>query len=81
MHRKQFTFYRSYRDALIKVSKKDRLAIYDALIDFALDGYMDAELTEKQQTYFELILPSLTTGRSKAFASLVGKGYRPDEED
>ena len=36
--RGQFTFYRSYWEALRELPKKDRLPILDALIAYALDG-------------------------------------------
>ena len=70
MQRKQFTFYRSYRDALRKLSKTNRLALYDAIIDYGLDGEVNTPLNEQQQAFFQLMEPSLSTGRRKAIAAL-----------
>ena len=80
MKRKQFTFYRSYRDGIRKLKKMDRLAIYEAIFDFALDGFVDNPLNERQEAYFQLILPGLINGRSKAMASLLGKHTGPAED-
>lgn len=41
--RDSFVFYRSFHNALSKLSDADRLAAYDALVEYGLDGLEDAE--------------------------------------
>ena len=42
MKRDSFVFYRSFKDALRNLNNKDRLAAYDALTDYGLDGISEA---------------------------------------
>lgn len=42
MKRDSFVFYRSFADALRNLSAKDRLAAYDALVNYGLEGETDA---------------------------------------
>ena len=81
MRRKQFTFYRSYRDSMRMMNKADRLALYEAIIDFALDGYVEGELTKKQEAIFMLIVPNLITARRKAMKAVSEntEGLDPDD--
>lgn len=64
--RGQFTFYRSYWEALRELPNKDRLPILDALIAYALDGTEPASLTKMQAVVFALVRPTLDAGRKKA---------------
>lgn len=41
--RDSFVFYRSFHNALSKLSDADRLAAYDALVEYGLDGLEDAD--------------------------------------
>lgn len=66
MERGQFTFYRSFWEAVKTLSKKDRLAVLEAIIRFGLDGEETGELTARQEGFFVLIKPVLATGRRKA---------------
>ena len=43
MTRDSFVFYRSFKNALSKLSDADRLAAYDALTDYCLDGLEEAD--------------------------------------
>jgi hypothetical protein len=70
--RGQFTFYRSYWEALRELPKKDRLPILDALIAYALDGTEPTALTKVQSAVFALIRPTLDTGRKKAKSGKLG---------
>lgn len=69
--RGQFTFYRSYFDALRTLSKKDRLAAYEAIAAYALDG-TEPVLTGPAATAFILIRPTLDTGRKRAKSGKQG---------
>ena len=66
MERKQFTFYNSYWNALRKLSKKDRLVLYEAIIQYGLNGTIPEGLTIKQESIFAMAMPSLLSGRRKA---------------
>lgn len=72
MERGQFTFYRSFWEAVKTLSKKDRLAVLEAIIRFALDGEETGELTLRQEGLFVLIKPVLDTGRSRAKVGKLG---------
>lgn len=74
MERKQFTFYQSYWKAVSKMNKKDRLAIYDAIAQYGLFGKEPEDLTDRQETVFCLIQPTLDNGRRKAENAMRGKG-------
>lgn len=73
--RGQFTFYRSFREAAKSLSTKDRLKVYEAIIDYGLDGCCD-ELTGVPLAMFLLVKPTLDNSRKK---SAVGKqgGSKP----
>lgn len=64
--RNQFTFYRSYADAIRNLDPEDQLAVLTAVIDYALDGTYPQFLTGIQTALFLLIKPVLDTGRKKA---------------
>ncbi len=74
MERKQFTFYRSYWNALRRMSKTDRLALVDAIVSYALDQVEPDKLTPRQEGVFYLIQPTLDAGRRKAENAMQGKG-------
>ena len=60
MDRGQFTFYRSFWDAVKGLPKKDRLPILEAIISYALDG-------EGNGTWFETALQSGVFQQLKPF--------------
>ena len=69
MERKQITFYRSFYEAIRRLRRKaDRCDAYDALLAYAFFEVMpDLEELEPQvAALFELIKPTLDTGRRKA---------------
>ena len=70
--RKQFTFYRSYYEALRKLPKSQRLKALEAVISYALDGNEPENLNDVQMMAFLLIRPTLDTGRKKALAGQLG---------
>lgn len=64
--REQFTFYRSYYSAIKKIKNaKERLALYDAIIAYALDGET-VELQDFAGAIFDLIKPTLDASRRKS---------------
>lgn len=69
--RSQFTFYRSYYEALKTLPKKDKLAALDAIISYALDGE-EIPLNGSAATVFILVKPTLDTGRKKAASGKRG---------
>ncbi len=71
MQREQFTFYRSYWQAMQTLPKRDRLAAYEAISDYALNG-TEPELTGSAATAFILIRPTLDSGRKRAASGKVG---------
>jgi len=70
--RKQFTFYRSYYEALSKLPPERRLGALEALIVYALDGAEPKQLDDMQAMAFLLIRPTLDSGRKKAAAGSLG---------
>lgn len=65
MKRDQFTFYRSYYEALKHLSKRDQTAVLLAVIGYALDETAPS-LTGVPLSVFTLIRPTLDSGRNKA---------------
>ena len=64
--REQFTFYRSYFDAIRRLKKaSDRAAIYDAIADYALYGNLP-ELSDAAGAIFDLIRPTLDAAKRKS---------------
>lgn len=75
LHRKQFTFYRSFYEAISRIQKTaDRLKAYDTVIRYALDGEEPDLDTLSQQVVitFLLIKPTLDSARRKAEAGKRG---------
>lgn len=74
--RGQFTFYRSFWEAVRDLPKKDRLPIYEAVIAYALDGAEPTGLSKTQAGYFLLMKPNLDSARKKAASGKQG-GSKP----
>jgi hypothetical protein len=71
-HRGQFTFYRSFWEAIKGLPKKDRLPILEAIISYALDGDYPKGLTQSQSAFFSLVKPNLDASRKKAASGKQG---------
>lgn len=71
MKRTQFTFYRSYWEAIANLPKKDRLPLYEAITDYALNGTAP-QLSTAATAAFILIKPTLDTSRKRAIAGRQG---------
>ncbi len=81
MMRGQFTFYRSFYEALKHLPARARLAAYEAIIAYALDG-VEPELTGTAATAFVLIRPVLDSARRKASGGMAERRSRgTDRED
>ena len=66
MKREQFTFYRSYYEALKDLPEKERAKVLFAILDYALDEQTPNESTGICSACFKLIRPTLDSGRIKA---------------
>lgn len=58
MARNSFVFYRSFKDSIANLSDKEKLMMYEAITDFALD-MKEPTLTGFPQSLFTLIRPVL----------------------
>ena len=65
--RKQFTFYKSYYDAISLLPEKDQAAVVMAVAAYALYE-IEPDLEGVQASVFTLIRPTLDVGRRKAEA-------------
>lgn len=65
-NRSQFTFYRSFWEAVQSLPKKDRLPVLEAIISYALDGVVSNRLTKKQMLSFLVIKPDIERERREA---------------
>lgn len=65
MERKQFTFYRSYYEALSVLPPEEQCAVMLAIAAYALDE-VEPELAGTAKAIFSLIRPTLDSGRRKA---------------
>lgn len=74
--RGQFTFYRSFWEAIKGLPKKDRLPILEAIISYALDGEIPKNLSQTQSGFFLLVKPNLDASRKKAVSGKQG-GSKP----
>lgn len=75
MEREQFTFYRSYYEALKKLSKRDREQAIMAICAYALDEEI-IPLSGPASVMFLLVKPTLDSGRKKAANGKQG-GSKP----
>mgnify|MGYP004455014641 CR=1 FL=1 len=66
MRREQFTFYRSYYDALRNLPEKERAKVLFAILEYALDEQEQNKLEGVCAACFLLIRPTLDSGRIKA---------------
>ena len=74
--RGQFTFYKSYWDAIESLPAKDRLPIMEAIIKYALFGEEPASLSTIRRAVFLLVKPTLDSSRKKAASGKQG-GSKP----
>jgi hypothetical protein len=75
-NRGQFTFYRSFWEAVQSLPKKDKLPVLEAIISYALDGATPSGLSQSQSAFFLLVKPNLDASRKKAANGKQG-GSKP----
>ena len=79
--RKQFTFYKSYYDAISDLPKKDQSALILAVCAYAIYEEPPKGLSIAASTAFKLIKPTLDSGRKKAEnGSMKGKANESKDE-
>ena len=63
--RKGFTYYRSFRDAVCELSIEERLQIFEAITDYALDGIEPdmVQMSSAVRMAWKLIRPYLEADR------------------
>lgn len=66
MERKQFTFYRSYYEAIKHLPEREKAKVLMAILSYALDDLMPEGLSGAALSVFTLIRPTLDSGRIKA---------------
>ena len=79
MKRLQFTFYRSYYDAIKVLPKKEQTAVLLALCAYALDKE-EPNLTGTAGAIFTLIRPTLDSGWKKAIGGTRGTPHKDSEK-
>ncbi|MBQ1410272.1 MAG: hypothetical protein IIY94_03205 [Oscillospiraceae bacterium] len=70
IQRNQFTFYRSYYEAVLLLPKSRQLEALQAIIQYALDGEMPETLSPKSYALLTAIRPNLDIARLKASTRL-----------
>lgn len=82
MDRKQFTFYRSYWDAVKELPEQDKMPVLEAIISYALDGVIPESLTQVQRAFFTICKPTLDTARKKAESGKRGgEAVKPNRDE
>ena len=71
MKRNQFTFYRSFYEAVMTLPINRRYKVLMAIIEYALDGVLPEGLSSVQHAQFILAKPILYAGRKRAKAGLA----------
>lgn len=70
--RNQFTFYKSYYDAIQELPKRDQSALILAICAYAIYETQPKGLSIAASTAFKLIKPTLDSGRKKAESGSLG---------
>lgn len=79
MIQNSFVFYDSFRDAVEDMDDKDRLAFYEAIIDYSLDGKAPDNLSNELSRMFKLVKPQLDANTKRKKDGK--KGGRPSKKD
>lgn len=79
--RNQFTFYKSYYDAIQELSKKDQSTLILAVCAYAIYETLPKGLSSAASTAFKLIKPTLDSGRKKAESGALGGASRTQAND
>ena len=76
MERKQFTFYKSFKETLMRMSKSQRLELYDAITDYGIYGQILTPISPKTEGIFQLIQPVLDSSARKAASACKAAAKR-----
>ena len=79
MVQNSFVFYDSFRDSVEDMDDKDRLAFYEAIINYSLDGKTPNELSKELTRMFKLVKPQLDANTKRKKDGK--KGGRPSKKD
>lgn len=71
LQRGQFTFYRSYYDAVLKLPKSRQYEALQAMIEYALNGTEPQSVSPRTEALLMAIRPNLDAARAKAMARKV----------
>ena len=74
MQRDSFVFYRSFAEGLNELDGETRLACYDALLAYALDG-VEPSLTGVAKAMFTLIKPQIDANNKRFENGMKGAAY------
>ena len=77
--RKQFSFYRSFYNGILKLPPEKRLAVYEAVVRYALDRIQPEGLDDMQDMAMILIKPTLDSSWEKAISGRKGGKKTKDE--
>ena len=78
--RNQFTFYRSFWDAVLDLPEEDKLVVLQAIIQYALDGEVPEQLSSYRSSCFKLCKPTLDTARKKAKAMKAERAKKSGQD-
>jgi hypothetical protein len=78
--RNQFTFYRSFWEAVRGLERKDQLPVLSAVIEYALDSKEPQGLTKTQTAFFLLTKPTLDASRRRAESGKQGGSKKKQTE-
>ena len=73
--RQQFTFYRSFWEALVELPSKQKAEVVCAICEYALDG-VEPNLQGVSKAIFTLIKPTLDAAARKADNGKAGASKR-----
>ena len=75
-----FVFYRSFFESFSDLSKKDKLVLFDALCNYALNG-VEPELTGTPSAIFKLLKPQVDANTRRYENGLKGGRPRKNQEE
>lgn len=79
MVQNSFVFYDSFRDSVEDMDDKEKLAFYEAIIDYSLDGKEPISLSKELRRMFKLVKPQLDANTKRKKDGK--KGGRPSKKD
>lgn len=80
MKNNSFVFYESFRDATRDIPEKDRLALYEAVMDYALYDKMPEGLSNITAPLFKLIKPQLDANNKRREGGKKGGRSQRNED-